>query len=89
MKKLHTRFRILAAVAGIALLAVSGFASADPPSRVARLGFASGAVSFSPAGEEDWVQATINRPLTTGDRLWARCRSPRRGAGRRRDDPHE
>jgi hypothetical protein len=31
----------------------------------------SGAVSFSPAGENDWVQATINRPLTTGDRLWA------------------
>ncbi len=71
MKKLHTRFRIFAAVAGMALLAVSGFASADPPSRVARLGYASGAVSFSPAGEEDWVQATINRPLTTGDRLWA------------------
>ena len=30
-----------------------------------------GAVSFSPAGENDWVQAPINRPLTTGDRLWA------------------
>ncbi len=70
MKKLHTGFRLFAIVAGVAFLAVSGFASADPPSRVARLGFASGAVSFSPAGEEDWVQATINRPLTTGDRLW-------------------
>ncbi len=35
------------------------------------LGYLSGAVSFSPAGEDDWVQATINRPLTTGDRLWA------------------
>ena len=45
-------------------------ASADPPSRVARLGYASGAVSFSPAGESDWVQASINRPLTSGDRLW-------------------
>jgi hypothetical protein len=31
----------------------------------------SGTVSFSPAGEDDWVQATVNRPLTTGDRLWA------------------
>ena len=71
MNKLHTRLRTFAAVAGMALLAVSGFASADPPSRVARLGYTSGAVSFSPAGEEDWVQATINRPLTTGDRLWA------------------
>ena len=57
--------------AGVALLSVSGWASADPPSRVARLGYMTGAVSFSPAGENDWVQATINRPLTTGDRLWA------------------
>ena len=57
--------------AGVAVLAVSGWANADPPSRVARLGFTSGPVSFSPAGEDDWVQATINRPVTTGDRLWS------------------
>ena len=62
--------RILAFAAGAALLAFSGWASADPPSRAARLGYLSGAVSFSPAGESDWVQATVNRPLTTGDRLW-------------------
>jgi hypothetical protein len=30
-----------------------------------------GPVSFSPAGESDWVEASINRPLTTGDRVWA------------------
>jgi hypothetical protein len=53
------------------VLSFSGWASADPPSRVARLGYLSGTVSYSPAGEDDWVQATINRPLTTGDRLWA------------------
>jgi hypothetical protein len=53
------------------LLAVSGWAQADPPSRVARVGYMTGAVSFSPAGESDWVQASVNRPLTTGDRLWA------------------
>ena len=64
------RLRFLALVAGIALSAFSGWASADPPSRVARLGYLSGAVSFSPAGESDWDQAAINRPLTTGDRLW-------------------
>lgn len=63
--------RALAIVAGVAVLAFSGWTSADPPSRVARLGYMTGAVSFSPAGEADWVQATINRPLTTGDRLWA------------------
>jgi hypothetical protein len=43
----------------------------DPPSRVARLGYMQGSVSFQPAGEEDWVQAVANRPMTTGDKLWA------------------
>jgi len=65
------RHRALALLVGVTVLAFSGWASADPPSRVARLGYLSGTVSFSPAGEDDWVQATTNRPLTTGDRLWA------------------
>jgi hypothetical protein len=43
----------------------------DPPTRVARLGYMEGSVSFQPAGETDWVQAVANRPLTTGDKLWA------------------
>jgi hypothetical protein len=42
----------------------------DPPGRVARLGYIRGNVSFEPAGTEDWVSAVINRPLTTGDKLW-------------------
>jgi hypothetical protein len=42
----------------------------DPPGRVARLGFIRGNVSFEPAGTDDWVSAVINRPLTTGDKLW-------------------
>jgi FecR protein len=43
----------------------------DPPGRVARLSFSDGSVSFQPGGEGDWVQAVPNRPLTTGDNLWA------------------
>jgi len=43
----------------------------DPPTRVARLSQADGSVSFEPAGTEDWVTAVVNRPLTTGDKLWA------------------
>src|SRR5712675_1743290 len=43
----------------------------DPPSRVARLGYMEGSVSFDPAGEADWVGAVENRPMTTGDKLWA------------------
>lgn len=64
------RRRALAFVVGLAIVAFSNWAAADPPSRVARLGYAAGAVSFSPAGENDWVKATVNRPLGPGDRLW-------------------
>ncbi len=42
----------------------------DPPSRVARLGYMEGSVSFQPAGESEWVSAVPNRPMTTGDKLW-------------------
>lgn len=43
----------------------------DPPTRVARLSYSVGSVSFQPGGEGDWVQAVQNRPLSTGDNLWA------------------
>jgi hypothetical protein len=42
----------------------------DPPSRVARLKYISGQVSMQPGGVDDWAAATINRPMTTADRLW-------------------
>ncbi len=64
------RLRAITYITGLAALAFSGWAGADPPSRVARLGYVAGAVSFSPAGENDWVQAMINWPLGPGDRLW-------------------
>jgi hypothetical protein len=63
--------RIVVLLAPLTMLVFSGWANADPPSRVARLGYVSGAVSFSPAGESAWIQASLNRPLTTGDRLWS------------------
>jgi hypothetical protein len=43
----------------------------DPPSRVARLAYSQGSVSFQPAGTDDWVTAGLNRPVTTGDKLWS------------------
>jgi hypothetical protein len=43
---------------------------ADPPSRVGRLNYMSGTVSFRPASVEEWTEATLNYPLTTGDHLW-------------------
>ena len=56
-------------------LTLSGLAAAEPPSRAARLGYISGTVSFSPAGEPDWFRAVVNRPLTSGDRLWSDANS--------------
>jgi uncharacterized protein DUF6600 len=47
----------------------------DPPSRVARLGFMEGSVSFQPAGESEWVSAVPNRPMTIGDKIWSDERS--------------
>lgn len=43
----------------------------DPPGRVARLNFSEGSISFRPAGEDDWVTGVPNRPMVTGDDLWA------------------
>ena len=65
------------------LLALTGFllfslctassasaAYVDPPGRVARLEHTQGAVSYSPAGEDEWFSVVRNRPLIRGDRLW-------------------
>jgi hypothetical protein len=71
MQMQHIRHRALACLAGLALALFSAGAAADPPSRVARLGYMSGPVSFSPAGESDWDEASLNRPLTNGDRVWS------------------
>ena len=56
--------------------------SADPPGRVARLAYVAGDLGFLPAGASEWVDAAINRPLTSGDRLaTGRGRARRTGAG--------
>jgi hypothetical protein len=65
---------VLRAVGVAAVLLVCGqqaAMAADPASRVARLSDFSGTVSFAPAGSDDWAGASLNRPLTTGDRLWS------------------
>src|SRR5688572_22222254 len=65
-------FNKVAVWLAVALLAVPGLALADPPSIVGRLNYLSGTVSFAPAdASNDWGVAPLNRPVTTGDRLWA------------------
>ena len=53
-------------VASAAILA----AQTDPPGRVGRLNYIDGLVSFQPAGVNDWVDASVNRPLIAGDNIW-------------------
>ncbi|HKV38286.1 MAG TPA: FecR family protein, partial [Blastocatellia bacterium] len=43
----------------------------DPPGRVGRVSYIRGSVSFQPAGDDEWSDASPNYPVTTGDRLWA------------------
>src|SRR5579872_1671355 len=48
-----------------------GGQTADPSGRAARLGYMSGSVSVQPQGTGDWVQGSLNRPLTNADNVWA------------------
>ena len=57
-------------LAGVAVGLVVPNVMADPPARVGRLNLINGAVSFRPAGVDDWAPAEPNRIVTTGDGLW-------------------
>lgn len=48
----------------------SDLPEADPPERAARLSYIQGDVSMQPADEQEWAPAILNRPLTTGDKVW-------------------
>ncbi|MBI2741869.1 MAG: FecR domain-containing protein [Rhodospirillales bacterium] len=48
----------------------STMAQAEPPTRVGRLAFIDGAVSFHDGRQAGWNQAVVNTPLTSGDALW-------------------
>jgi hypothetical protein len=70
----HAKFLALMAIALAAAFTIPQRAVADdddPPTRVARLSYIEGSVSFDPAGTDDWVTPVVNRPMTTGDKLWA------------------
>ena len=68
--KLTSLLSVALAVALFVPLHAAADDEEDPPSRVARLSYANGTVSFNPGGTDDWVSAVVNRPITTGDKLW-------------------
>lgn len=70
---MNNRLRSLTLMAFVALLlgALAMPAFADPPGVAGRLSYMNGPVSLQPGGVDDWVDATLNRPLTTSDRIWA------------------
>src|SRR5262249_44791753 len=59
-----------AAVVVPVALAVPAAALPDPPLRAARVSFLSGSVSLGPASDDEWNAATLNYPVTIGDRVW-------------------
>ncbi|MES2049751.1 MAG: DUF6600 domain-containing protein, partial [Pseudomonadota bacterium] len=59
----------------VLLIHSSANAQEDPPSRVARLSYASGNLSLAVAGSDEWTDVPMNRPITVGDSLWV----PERG----------
>jgi hypothetical protein len=66
----HVRHLLhLTLVIGLALFS-AGVLAQDPPGRVGRLVHAEGTVTFAPGGDDEWMDAPRNRPLTRGDRLW-------------------
>jgi hypothetical protein len=60
----------LTAVVLLAFASVPVFAQDDPPGRVGRINYSEGAVSFAPAGDDEFTDADLNRPLSPGDKLW-------------------
>jgi hypothetical protein len=75
MRKLNKQFlngmrMVLPVLLPLAITSVARADDSDPSARVARLGYVQGQVSIEPAGVDEWAAADLNRPLTTGDKLW-------------------
>lgn len=67
LRLIGSRWLLLCA---LAFAAIGASAQIDPPARVAALSHTEGSVAFAPAGETEWSDAILNRPITRGDRLW-------------------
>lgn len=72
--QVHSPLRKLLFSAALTLLlllfSTASRAQGDPPPQAGRISYASGAVSFQPAGLTDWGQAEVNEPYGPGDRIF-------------------
>src|SRR3954470_24198927 len=66
----HGFLACLLPLLALGLASTRAIAESDPPGRVGRLNHSEGAVTFAPAGDNEWIEAEPNRPLVRGDRLW-------------------
>jgi len=68
---------IAAALGAILLLAppLAAQSLADPPGRVGRLSYIDGTVSLHSPDQDQWSEAVINYPVTTGDGFWTQPQS--------------
>src|SRR5690348_11924867 len=66
-----------AALGAILLLAppLAAQSLADPPGRVGRLSYIEGTVSLHAPDQDQWSQAVVNYPVTTGDGFWTEPQS--------------
>ena len=65
------QFRLLLRIVPLVLLLLAAATvRADPPARVGRVNHVEGSISLAPGGDDEWLEAPRNRPLTRGDRLW-------------------
>lgn len=63
--------RLAAAALAAAFVTAPAFAQdTDPPAIAARVAFLSGSVSLEPAATQDWVGASLNYPMVSGDRIF-------------------
>jgi hypothetical protein len=71
MNMRHAGIALTLLAASIATAQPAPPPSGDPPSRVVRLNYLQGQVSFRPGSVDEWTDATLNYPLYNGDHLWA------------------
>lgn len=59
----------LSAAVLLGIVSISAIAG-DPPGRIGRINYTEGTASFAPAGDDEFTDANLNRPLAVGDKLW-------------------